>query len=347
MSADECLWLGYIGVKTPMSSSLTPKGIPTQSFIGGNELVSLHESHLNQPPTCTICDSDLLLIIQLYWPLYDSSYHRLFHVFACRNNSCWNNSASWVVLRSLSKDFSYETVISEPSKPLFEVAEWDEPLDEVEVIKTAESQSSQISQTQEGANLLPSKLSDLSIQSKSNIRKLLVAIDSFMLEYIEYNNIPVANEDNTHELSLYNEYLKSGGEELSVCSAVDDLEETDVFKDKTAENFYQQIGMFPSQVVRYQRGGEPLWASDKFVLNLSLIPNCESCGSKRTFEFQLLPTLVDYLKIKGNTAVEFGNLLVFTCAANCWKDSDASFKTEYVIVQPDPDIHGSMPVKPI
>ena len=347
MSADECLWLGYVGVKTAVSSSLSPEGVPTQSFIGGNELVSLHGARLNQPPFCAICKSSLLMILQLYWPLQDSSYNRLFHVFACRNSSCWNDSASWIVQRSLSKDLSYENeVIShKPTKPMFEVAEWDDSPEEIEVTKTADCQLSQLQDTQEGANLLPNKLSDLSIQPKCSITNLLSGIDSYMLEYIDNGSIPVASEDNSHEMSLYNEYLKSGGETVSVCNAVDDLEETDVFKDKTADEFYKEIGVFPSQVVRYQRKGEPLWACDKFVQNLSLVPNCESCSSKRIFEFQLLPTLVDYLKIKGKTAVEFGNVLVFTCTGNCWNDSDVNLRTEYVIVQPDPDMHKNMLVK--
>lgn len=347
MSADESLWLGYIGVKTAVSSSLSPEGVPTQSFIGGDELVSLHGARLNQLPCCVICKGSLLLILQLYWPLQDSSFNRLFHVFACRNSSCWNDSASWVVLRSLSKDSSYgnEVISPQSTKPLFEVAEWDDSPEEIEVAKTADCELFQLQDTQKGANLLPSQLSELSIQPSSSIVNVLSGIDSYMVEYLDNDSIPVASEDNSHELSLYDEYLKSGGEAVGVCSVVDDLEETDVFKDKTAEEFYKEIGVFPSQVVRYQRKGEPLWACDKFVQNLSFVPNCESCGSKRIFEFQLLPTLVDYLRIKGKTAVEFGNVFVFTCTGDCWNDSDTSLRTEYVIVQPDPDMHASMPVK--
>ena len=347
MSADECLWLGYIGVKTAVSSSLSPEGVPTQSFIGGNELVSLHGARLNQPPCCAICKSSLLLILQLYWPLQDSYYNRLFHVFACRNSSCWDDPASWVVLRSLSLDSSYENEVISPqsTKPLFEVAEWDDSPEGLEVTKTADHLLLQLQDTRNGANLLPSKLSDLSIQPRSSLINLLSGIDSYMVEYVDIDSIPVTSEDNSHELSLYDEYLKSGGEAVSVCNAVDDLEETDVFKDKTAEKFYKEISVLPSQVVRYQRKGEPLWACDKFVQNLSLVPNCESCGSKRIFEFQLLPTLVDYLRIKGKPAVEFGNVLVFTCTGNCWNDNDVNLRSEYVIVQSDPDMHQSMLVK--
>ena len=346
MSPDECLWLGYMGARTPVSSSLTPLGVPTQSFIGGKELVFLPGTRINQPPSCPICETNLMLLLQLYWPLHDSSYDRLFHVFACRNNSCWNQAAGWVVLRSLFIDSSLcapALAQSQPHKPAFEVADWDEPIDAVELGKTAEGEMAQYqSALQEGANLLPSKLENLSIESKTmdnSITHLSAGLDCCMLEYIEASCVPAANEDNTHELSLYNDYMGSGGGELGVCIAGDDLEETDVFNDKTAEKFYREIAAFPTQVIRYQRRGSPLWACSKFEHNLSLIPNCESCGCKRTFEFQLLPTLVDYLKIGENTVIEFGNVFVFTCADNCWDARNVNFRSECVVVHPDPDIH--------
>ena len=346
MSPDECLWLGYMGAKTPLSSALTPLGVPTQSFIGGDELVSLPGTRLNHTPSCSICETNLILLLQLYWPLHDSLYDRLFHVFACRNSSCWNEAAGWVVRRSLSIDSSLcapAPTQPQPHKPMFEVADWDELTDAGEVGKTAECEMAQYqSELQAGANLLPSKLEELSIESTTmdnSIMHLSAGLDCYMLEYIEASCVPAANEDHTHELSLYNDYMVSGGGDLGVCVSTDDLEETDVFNDKIAEKFYNEIAAFPSQVIRFQRKGNPLWACGKFEQNLSLIPNCESCGSKRTFEFQLLPTLVDYLKICGKTVVEFGNVFVFTCAGNCWDDRNANFKTEFVLVQPDPDVH--------
>ena len=345
MSPDECLWFGYMGAKAPVSSALTPLGVPTQSFIGGRELVSLPGTRLNQVPSCSICDASLILLLQLYWPLHESSYDRLFHVFACVNSSCWNQAASWVVLRSLSIDSSFcapVTTHSHPHKPLFEVADWDGSSDEVGLEEVSELSQYQ-SEMGEGANLLPSKLEGLTIESNTmdnSIINLSTGLDCcYMLEYIEASCLSAVKEDNTHELSLYNDYMGAGGGELGACVSTDDLEETDVFNDKTAETFYNEIASFPTQVVRYQRKGNPLWACSSFEQNLSLIPNCESCGSKRTFEFQLLPTLVDYLKIGGKTVVEFGNVFVFTCAGNCWEDRNVGFKSEYILVQPDPDVH--------
>lgn len=51
--------------------------------------------------------------------------------------------------------------------------------------------------------------------------------------------------------------------------------------------FKKRIARNNDQVLRYHRGGEPLWISSKNVLNNDKIPSCEKCQSKRVFEFQV------------------------------------------------------------
>ena len=43
--------------------------------------------------------------------------------------------------------------------------------------------------------------------------------------------------------------------------------------------------------------GEVLWVSDEGIATESDIPKCESCGSERRFEFQVLPQLLNHLKV--------------------------------------------------
>lgn len=40
-------------------------------------------------------------------------------------------------------------------------------------------------------------------------------------------------------------------------------------------------------MLRYDRGGEPLWISSKGILNNDKVPNCELCNGKRVLEFQV------------------------------------------------------------
>ena len=339
MNPDECLWIGYLGAEVPATSCLNARGVLTQSFIGGRELISLPGSQFTQSPLCNICDLQLILIVQLYWPLHSSSYDRIIHVFACRNSSCWNQSDSWKVFRSLANDETFLTTDSTKMecKPMFEVSDWDDEPDNAELGDL----SSCPMEGADAANFLPTELEGLSLEPrKGNCLQLEKGLSSYMLEYFEASCLSPMPADNTHEMLLYNEYMMNDQSETNA-NAIDDLEETVVFSDKTSEKFYTEINLFPSQVIRYQRGGAPLWTCDKFAQDLGLVPNCEVCGGKRTFEFQLLPTLVESLRIEGqkSPAVEFGSVFVFTCTANCWESKGSSLRAEFAFVQPDPDVH--------
>ncbi|KAK0096497.1 hypothetical protein PV326_005298 [Microctonus aethiopoides] len=63
---------------------------------------------------------------------------------------------------------------------------------------------------------------------------------------------------------------------------------------------------------------------------------CQKCGSERIFEVQLLSTLIPKLKLtpsnEKNFQIEFGTVLVFTCARSCWSAVDL-YQEEFVIVQ--------------
>lgn len=91
--------------------------------------------------------------------------------------------------------------------------------------------------------------------------------------------------------------------------------------DDVLEKFIARVGAEGRQVVRYEMGGQPLsfsaqgdlykmlWpkkASARPTYDASKVPNCEVCGSKRTFEAQLMPNLVNTLrpeKIEGEDAL--------------------------------------------
>lgn len=86
--------------------------------------------------------------------------------------------------------------------------------------------------------------------------------------------------------------------------------------DDVLEKFIARVGAEGRQVVRYEMGGQPLpfsaqgelykslWPmsgsgsskSTKPTFDSTRIPPCQVCGSKRTFEFQLMPNLVNTLR---------------------------------------------------
>jgi pre-rRNA-processing protein TSR4 len=66
---------------------------------------------------------------------------------------------------------------------------------------------------------------------------------------------------------------------------LDALKENDY--DKEFEKFKKVSAQEPTQVVRYERGGEPLWSTKYEKLKHSKVPSCQYCSAKRIFEFQV------------------------------------------------------------
>ena len=93
--------------------------------------------------------------------------------------------------------------------------------------------------------------------------------------------------------------------------------------------FQDRLHRVPRQVVRYARGGTPLWSipSVKNDRRLWQIPSCAKCGTSLSFEMQLLPSLLHVLKVdeysqqEGSmrigdllrSGINWGSVAVFTC----------------------------------
>ncbi|KAF9091006.1 Programmed cell death protein 2 [Mortierella sp. GBA35] len=104
--------------------------------------------------------------------------------------------------------------------------------------------------------------------------------------------------------------------------------------------FQKRIALYPDQVLRYARmeyeltNPEPLYVSDIGIPKPGDIPPCPDCGQERTFEFQILPQLLNYLSIDHSAAdaLDFGTVLVYSCKENCHVE-DKHYQPEVAIVQ--------------
>ena len=106
---------------------------------------------------------------------------------------------------------------------------------------------------------------------------------------------------------------------VSLDKDLDDVEET--VCDRDFEKFTKRTKEEPTQIVRYDHGGEPFWVTNNEKLRQeSAIPNCSHCHSKRVFEFQINPQLLNYLGIDDNkqlSSVDWAGLNVYTCSKSC------------------------------
>jgi len=94
-------------------------------------------------------------------------------------------------------------------------------------------------------------------------------------------------------LSLKNSKSSKPSSSLAADSDDDDDDTEQVTaSDKTFERFSRRIQRSPLQCARYAYEGKPLF-SDVFAE--PSVPNCEGCGGRRLFEFQLMPQCVGVL----------------------------------------------------
>lgn len=122
-------------------------------------------------------------------------------------------------------------------------------------------------------------------------------------------------EAETRRLREYEELIESGqAGAMAEISDADLNEFSETKEDKTFGRFKKAIDTFETQVLRYNRHGTPLWISDHGMLNQSIVPNCVQCNGRRTFEFQIMPQMLNELK---NYELDWGVIVVYTCEKDC------------------------------
>ncbi|EAN34328.1 C-terminal putative domain protein [Theileria parva strain Muguga] len=187
---------------------------------------------------------------------------------------------------------------------------------------------------------------------------LCCTFDEWILNICE-GEIPLSDNYLSHEKELYNRYLKEkklNGEMMdeSEEQAFESIQEENMYNDESFLKFSKKTT--PNEVLYYSREGEPLWISDKtprpviiksnhssegsidgmpnnqtpIESDLNVVNLCENCGSDRSFEFQVLPQLLHYIK---SDRVDFGSLSVYTCSKSCKIGN--KYQREVVILERD------------
>ena len=100
-------------------------------------------------------------------------------------------------------------------------------------------------------------------------------------------------------------------------------------EDKELTKFSKQIKKNPLQVLRYGRGGKPLWMTSANIPKENEIPNCGHCGASCIYEFQILPQVLNYLNLDDIAkSMHLGILAIYTCSESC--DGDPAYKEEFI-----------------
>ena len=169
------------------------------------------------------------------------------------------------------------------------------------------------------------------------------AFRPLFISVVEESDLRGEDGDLEHAQELLREYERSEG---AVAVAEPDGSEEKYEKtgarhgDDVFSRFMKKISLCPQQILRYCRSGKPLFVSKLPSNETRAAPACGSCGGPRTFELQLMPALVSLLQrtdISTEAELEFGTVLVYTCASSCWTEGSGATVEEFCFVQADPD----------
>ncbi|KAJ3274690.1 programmed cell death protein [Terramyces sp. JEL0728] len=251
-----------------------------------------------QNPPCPHCAKLCYLLTQIY------SMDRTVLVFICTNNSC-----------KLLKITVVEEIQVSKTGPLFKVDSWSDSEDELDTIQHTSQVTTKKTST---------KIIDL---------ELYEAQSKFPCFELYFENEEIYKETFNREEQLFKEYLKNNPQDAQILNGgvekgdwKESYEPADISM-KLFKKFTKILQSNPTQVMRYEYNGTPV-----YYKQMQSIPNCQ-CGSKRVFEFQIMPYVLTMIQTIGaikdfiENGLDFGTILVFVCEKNC----DA--REEYSIMQ--------------
>ncbi|XP_028286503.1 programmed cell death protein 2-like isoform X2 [Parambassis ranga] len=312
-----------------------------------------------QSPRCRRCAALLTHVVQVYCPLDSSPYHRNLHLFACPGTDCSGRSESWTVLRS--QGLESEMAAAQPASrdaPPQEAAllttDWCDTADDWGMegedgddgwgggLKKESQVQEEVKENPTGNTTdISSRLQDLSLEES---QEEIPVFSPFFISVVEESDL-FGEDDLKHAQELLREYEKREGVAVGELQGSGDGGGEEKYEKTRARHgdaifsrFMKKISLCPQQILRYCHGGKPLFISEPPSNMAQLFSACSSCGGPRTFELQLMPALVSLLQRKdSNVEVEFGTVLVYTCANSCWAAGSHSAVEEFCFVQADPD----------
>lgn len=189
-----------------------------------------------------------------------------------------------------------------------------------------------------------SRLQDLSL---GDSQEDVPVLRPFFISVVEESDLCGEEDDLQHAQQLLREYERREGVAVGELeggegAGGEKYEKTRArHGDAVFSRFMKRISICPQQILRYCRGGKPLFISEPPSNMAQVVSACGSCGGPRTFELQLMPALVSLLRREdgggAEAELEFGTVLVYTCTNSCWTAGSGSAVEEFCFVQADPD----------
>ncbi|XP_034536754.1 programmed cell death protein 2 isoform X2 [Notolabrus celidotus] len=307
------------------------------SKVGGKP-AWLSQSGLPSLPAleCEICRLPMAFLLQVYAPIsgHDSCFHRTLFLFCCKTRECYtyNDSRCMKVFRSQlprsNEFYAHDPPSDEPPCD----HEQDQSVLSPSGIKLcwvcgslgnkACSRCHSVTYCGKHHQTLHWKHSHK--KECCSQEASISTTSSFLFPESELATEPEEEgEEKAEEEDKETKDAEIEQERTSSALTETDLEEMAMHETEdnvVFQRFKKKTAPEPHQVLRYSRGGSPLWVSSKHIPSHEDIPAC-TCGAKRTFEFQVMPQLLNNLSVDSTGAsIDWGTLAIYTCSNSCNHD---------------------------
>lgn len=318
-----------------------PEAVPAEerSWIGGSALW-LSASPPSSRLVCGVCGAALDFVCQVYAPVHG---RRALHVFVCEKHALCDGG--WRVVRTqcgfgLEQSMSSSRAGAQPTKQWATASAWavddddNDDDDDLEAMlrahERAGEEDSATSHSERAAQPVAEVLQCPRFPRSELTWVAAVAAAEDEEEEEEHDESMLARAraylDGDAELSASSRQVVADAVAgLSVGEVGDAEEQYERAPTAAAASvaFAARLRRHPTQVVRYAYGAAPLRLT---ATRSAGAPRC-GCGAARSFEFDLLPTLIYYLH--ATTMDDWTTVSVWSCDRSCDHST-----TEVALVQP-------------
>ena len=297
MNDKESIYLAYLD---DPEKDISIESFP--SFAGGFPLWLNYDNEKFLPMkknlTCKNCKSALKFILQTFAPFKDA-YYRYIYIFICVEAKCKKKEIK--VIRS---QLRFENYFFDKSEKMLNK----------DIISTS-----------------PENL-------KYCLVKEIKEILSYPIEQDEYQNINKNNNNLEILLKPKNEQEEDEEDDEKMIDSSFSEMDMDIEEEKDDEEFKirnkaletdidflifrNNIINDPNHFMRYcfSENSSPLYYSSFGKFNENNIPDCQYCGAKRFFEFQINSNFLNFSKeLHG---LDWGILCIYSCSESCFLESD-------------------------
>jgi pre-rRNA-processing protein TSR4 len=339
-------------------ATFDPKGFPSK--LGGLPVWLYGRHRIPQPLRCRCCNGVLAFLMQIYAPLseLDHSFHRTMYVFVCRVRGCPGGTGSVRVLcGQLPREnpfYPFDADQDNEEREGLAAESYEQRRFSCVVCGFAASsrcgQCNSASYCSRDCQKVDWRIGHKALcqasreaagsQSVCNMKDMESKRDAWRFEEFEVDHGPcpspqqltdqdgTCGTDQSHSGTLQGVDAKELPESLfkNLHRRGRLRKEDDAF-----QRFSDAMRSAPDQILRYWRGGRPLWASvsGRVCHEDTETLSCDRCGGRRVFEFQIVSQALYYIGVDkradlrsdegGCHGLDWATIVVFSCENSCSK----------------------------